>query len=55
MKVRVEDGIAVKEENVRRESPLPPSVAGSRGSLDSSMKNDDLGIEIGGGLRASIG
>ncbi len=47
--MRIEDRIAVKEEDVRRGRPLPPCVPGSRGSLDSSMKNDDLGTEFAGG------
>ncbi len=53
--MRVEDRIAVKKEDVRRGRPLPPCVPGSRGSLESSMKNDDLGTEIAGGLWTFIG
>ena len=53
--MRVEDRIAVQEEDVGRGRPLPPRVAGSRGGLDSSMKNDNLGIEIGGRLRTAVG
>jgi hypothetical protein len=54
-KMRVEDRIAVKKEDVRCGRPLPACVPGSRGGLDSSMKNDDLGIEIAGGLWTSVG
>jgi hypothetical protein len=46
----VQDGIAIEEQNIRSESPLPPSVAGARCGLDSTVKNDDLGTEIAGHL-----
>jgi hypothetical protein len=48
--VLVEDSIAIEEENIRSESPLPPSVAGARCGLDSTVKNDDLSAEIAGDL-----
>jgi hypothetical protein len=53
--LRVEDRIAVKKENVRRGCPLPPCIAGSRRGLKSSLKNDNLGIKIGGYLRTAVG
>ena len=53
--MRMQDRVSVKEEDVRRGRLLPPRVAGSCGGLDSSVKNDDVGIEIGGGLWTSVG
>ena len=53
--LRVEDRIAVKEENVGRGRPLPPCIAGSRRGLNSSLKNDNLGIRVGGYLWTAVG
>jgi hypothetical protein len=47
-KLRNEDRIAVKEEDVSRARLLPPRVPGWCGGLDPSMKNDELGIEVAG-------